>query len=260
VAPRVAFFGPVALALTGCGAGVPLLVPARALPKGVVAAAAGLSGNVPLGSMANDLNVARNEAATSPGIPGDASYAKGALVAAAATPGLAPVVAARVGVGGRWEGGITYTGRAARIDMRRSFDFGAYSFSAGAGLDVPFYGTGVGSELPNVDLSFLHGYGADVPLLFGWQSDAGLYKLWVGARAGFEYDAISALTSESVPSVSATRYYGGGLAGIAAGFRHLHVALEIDFAYQTITGSFNGTEVTVSGLSAAPAGAMWVTF
>ncbi|MGH7282513.1 MAG: hypothetical protein ACRELY_13385, partial [Polyangiaceae bacterium] len=103
------------LLLSGCGGGVPLLYPARALPKGDVRGAAGLSAEAPVGSLASNLNAARNDAAANSGLPppqGDTTYAKGALVAAAVAPGLAPFVAARVGVGGGIEGGIAYTGRA----------------------------------------------------------------------------------------------------------------------------------------------------
>jgi hypothetical protein len=260
--------GPALVA--GCGGGVPLLYPARALPRGEVRATGGVTTNIPLGSLTNDLNAARSEAAATngPGAPGaDSTYAKGALVSAAVTPGFSPVVAARVGIGWRAEGGITYTGRAARIDVRRSFDWGAESLSIGLGMTAAFYGTDTGGQLPQVDLGSLHGYGADVPVLFGWESTGGFYMLWAGVRGGWEHDAISTLTSEPFPSVpgdaielSANRFYGGALVGIAAGFRHIHVALELDAAYQTITGWYDANHATVSGFSAAPAGALWFTF
>jgi hypothetical protein len=237
-----------------------------------VRATGGVSANVPLGGAASAITSAKNDAVGNPTpAPGtDATLAKGALVLAAVTPGIAPVVAARVGVGARFEGGITYTGRAARIDMRRSFDYGKTSLSVGAGMTAVFYDSHVTSEqaqLASVDLSSLHGYGADVPILIGWESRAGVYMAWVGARAGWEHDAISTLTSEPVPmlpgepiGLSANRFYGAAVAGVAGGFRHVHVALELDLAYQTIRGTFNANEVTVSGLSAAPAGAVWWTF
>jgi hypothetical protein len=248
------------------------LHPARTLGTGEVRAAAGMSANIALGSAADDLRAAREIAAKNPDVPGspgsNAAYAKGALVSAAVGPGLAPFVAARVGVGDRYEGGITYTGRAARIDMRRSFDSGGFSLSLGAGVTGVFYGSQEGSSLPAVDLSELHGYGADVPVLVGWQSDAGLYILWTGLRAGWEHDAIGSLTSEpkssalGSPSIglSAERFYGAGVLGIATGFRHVHVAIELDLAYQSVTGDFNATHVNVHGVTLAPASALWWNF
>jgi len=84
---------------------------------------------------------------------------------------------------------------------------------------------------------------------------------------GWEHDEISTLTSEPRPdlpggpiNLSATRFYGGAVAGIAGGFRHVHAAVEVDLAYQTISGTFNATQVTVTGLSVAPACAAWWSF
>ena len=125
-----------------------------------------------------------------------------------------------------------------------------------------------GSELTNVDLGSRQGYGSDIPLLAGWQSDAGIYQLWFGARGGFEHVSVEQLTSEpksvtlGVPPVSldANRFYGGAVAGLAIGFKHVHVALEGSVAYQVAKGSYNQTNATVQGITIAPATALWWTF
>jgi hypothetical protein len=255
-----------------CGGGVPLMHPARTLPRGEVRGAAGISAEVPVGSIQSSLQSARNDAAGLGSLPpnvGDVTYARGALVAASVAPGLAPFASARVGVGWTSEGGISYTGRAVRIDMRKSYDLSeATSVSLGAGLTVPFYGQQYGAALPNVDLSSLHGYGGDVPLLIGWESSGGIYKVWGGFRGGFEYDAIGNVSTEpkAIPlgvqpiSLSGTRWFGAGVVGFAVGFRHLHVAFELDTAYLTIEGVYNQTNVRVYGLSLAPATALWWQF
>lgn len=254
----------------GCGGGVPLLYPARALATGDVRAMAGMSGNVAVGSLASDVSAARAEAGANSSMllpPGsDPTYAKGALVLAAVAPGVAPFVSARVGIGDRFEGGIAYTGRAAHIDVRRSFDWDDVSLSVGLGLEMPIYGNPDTTTLPQIDLSAVHGYGADVPVLIGWQSAARIYMVWAGVRGGWDYTDISAVSTEPssvLPGpldLSADRFYGGGVVGMAAGFRHVHVALELDAAYQTVQGTFNATSVTVQGFSLAPAGAVWWTF
>src|SRR5580700_1633007 len=128
----------VALAATGCGGGTPLLHPARALSGGDVRAAGGISGNFVPGGLGTALNAARAESPV-PGssgavtLPTDATYAKGALIAAVVAPGLAPFASARVGLGSQFEVGLTYTGRAARLDLRHSFDYGNVSLSLGGG-------------------------------------------------------------------------------------------------------------------------------
>lgn len=258
--------------LLGCAGGSPLLHPARTLPTGEVRAATGFSANIATGALASSLNAARSEAVTNPNVPGlpgtDESYARGALVAAAVAPGLAPFVAARVGTGQRYEGGISYSGRGARIDMRRSYDRDAFSLSIGVGGSFLFYGRQFGDPLPNVDLGQLRGYGLDVPILAGWESAAGIYQLWIGVRGGGEHVSIEELRSEpkspglGTPpiSLSATRYHAGGLVGFAIGFRHVHIALELDVAYQHLDGSYNSTQASVDGVALVPASAIWWTF
>ncbi len=257
--------------LAACAGGAPLLHSARALDPGDVAAAAGFSANVATGALGSSLAGARTEAAasTSAGTTTvDATYARGALVAAAVAPGLAPFVAARVGLGAGAEGGITYTGRGARIDMRETWTSGAISYSAGAGGTGYLYDHDADSPLPNVDLGELHGWGFDVPLLVSWRASGGLYEAWAGARGGYDSVSISSLTS--VPgagdfgnapyALSGTRVWGGGLVGAAMGFRHVHVAIELDAAWQHVSGSFNGTSTSVDGLALTPGSALWITF
>jgi hypothetical protein len=265
-------FALLALLLAGCGGGAPLLHPARTLAAGDIRAASGVSANVAAGSLGDDLRVAKDAATRDPSVPGapgsNAAYAKGALVAAALAPGLAPFVGARVGVGNQYEGGIAHTGRAVRADMRRSFDDGKVSFSAGLGLSAALYGRQQGSDLPNVDLAALHGYGFDIPLLIGWESNGGIYKVWGGGRGGFERDVVESLRSEPKPvslgpvpiHLDANRYWGGAVVGLATGFNHVHVAIELSAAYQVVTGNYNENHVTVRGITLAPATALWWSF
>jgi hypothetical protein len=238
-----------------------------------VRVAAGFSANIATAGLSDALHGAQAEAAAVPpagaNAPNDVAYARGALVAAAVGPGIAPYVGARVGVGSQFEGGLSYTGRAMRADLRRSFDLGEHwSLSLGAGGTAALYGHQDAGALPDVDLGQLHGWGADVPVLLGYESDAGLYMVWVGARAGWEHVDVSEVRSEpkdvtlGTPPVglSATRLWGGGLLGLAVGFRHVHVAMELDAAYTSITGEYNQTHASVSGVSLAPATALWWRF
>jgi len=272
IALRTVTLGACAALVTGCGGGAPLLHPARTLPVGDIRVASGVSANVAAGSLGDDLRVAKDVATKDPTVPGapgtNPAYAKGALVAAAIAPGLAPFIGARVGVGNQYEGGLAYTGRAVRADLRRSFDSGNVSFSAGLGLSAALYGRQAGSDLPNVDLGALHGYGFDIPLLIGWESSGGIYKVWGGGRGGFERDVVESLTSEPKPvalgpqpiHLDADRFWGGAVAGIATGFNHVHVALELSAAYQVVNGNYNDNHVTVRGVTLAPATALWWSF
>ena len=234
---------------------------------GEVRASGGFSANVAVGSFASALRNAESDPYS--GTAADATFAKGALVAASVGPGLAPLVGARVGIGWQSEGGLAYTGRAIRADLRRSFDLSRHwSVSIGAGGTAALYGHQDGSDLPDVSMNQLHGWGADVPLLVGYQSDGDLYSVWLGARGGGEHVDISDVTSEpktvtlgSPPvSLSATRYWGGGLLGFAVGFRHVHVAFELDVSYATVSGQYDSTQATVAGVTLAPASSLWWQF
>jgi hypothetical protein len=271
--PAYALVACAAATLVGCAGGGPLLHPAHTLPKGEVRVAAGLSADAIGGQAASSLVAAKNEVAADVNgtVLNDPTFVKGALVAAAIGPGIAPFAGARVGLGYDFEGGLAYTGRSARGDVRRAFTFGednAWAVSIGVGGSAVLYGRLQGSTLPGVDLSDLKGYGVDVPLLMGYRSTGGLYMVWFGVRGGWEHDAIAEVTSETkavtlgVPPVGLTadRYWGGGVLGAATGFRHVHVALELDAQVEYVTGQFGGTSSSVTGAAIVPSTAVWFEF
>jgi len=171
-------------------------------------------------------------------------------------------------VGAQVEGGLAYTGRSIRADVRRSFDLSPrWALSVGAGGSAALYGHQDGVVLPDVDLGELHGWGADVPVLVGYRSEGDLYMLWLGVRGGWEHVDISEVSSDNgitlgqAPvSLSATRFWGGALVGFAVGFRHVHVGVELDASYASVSGDYDDTHVQVSGITLAPATALWWRF
>ena len=92
--------------------------------------------------------------------------------------------------------------------------------------------------------------------------------LWLGARGGWQHVDVDNLTSEpgsaqlGAPpiSLSATQFWGGGVLGAAVGFRHVHVAMELDASYASVSGDYNETHAHVAGVSLAPAAAFWWSF
>jgi len=263
---------------TGCGGATPLLHPAHVLAPGEIRAEAGIAARAVVGNLGDSLRNATNEAANAKAQGQDPcatscsnTYAQGALVAAAMAPDLSPVAGARVGVGAEFEGGIMYTGRGARIDLRRAFAIGkrptAWALSIGLGADFAFLGR-QGASLPDVDNANLFGVGGDLPVLLGWKSAAGLYYVWLGARFGYEHDTIQPRNTEPLPQgatnpgpqLQGDRFAVGGLLGLAIGFRHVHVALELEADYAAVTGTFGGTTGKVDGLSLTPATALWWDF
>ena len=250
-----------------CGGASPLLHPAHVLPSGEVRALTGIAAQAAVAGLADDVARAYELASRDPTLPGapgsNADYAKGVLVAAALAPGLSPVVGARVGIGHTLEGGVTYTGRGARLDLRRAFQNKSTALSVGAGLNTAFLGRPPNAALPGVALASAQSYGLDVPVIVGWRSEASLYQAWAGVRAGYARVLIGPVSTETVATpttnaLSADHLYVGGLAGVAIGLGHVHVALELDATWAAVSGTFNGTNAAVSGLVLAPAsGIMW---
>jgi hypothetical protein len=239
-----------------------LLHGAHSLDPGKMTAGAGFSGTFDNGGAA----AAVREARAMTGSPdGRIAAARGNAVIAAIAPSVAPWVSTRVGLPASNEAGLTYTGRVARLDVRHAFEDGALALSIGAGASVILAGHEQDGAAPGTELQLgLGSMGADVPVLFGWRSDAGIVTLWAGPRGGFERltgDAtIGPRDSPVSGNLDLRHWYAGGVIGIGIGFRHLHGALELDTCYQIVDGSVAGIDVHVSGVTLAPAAALIATF
>lgn len=239
----------LAAALGGCAGGGPLLHPAHTLRDGQASFAAGASGQIAV----------RDAVGT-----GDDDQRR--LQEYTVAPGVAPFVAGRLGIAGDNEAGVTYTGRAVRLDARHAFDLGgpALSFGLGGSLIVP--------QRPgrDDDENRLYGGGFDVPILIGVRTRSDLYALWAGPRVGFQLiggDTAPPFAGEdpNQPSpqardVDGKHIYTGLVFGLRAGFRHLHVALEIDANYHHAWGTLGDQERTLHQVSITPAGAVVLSF
>jgi hypothetical protein len=101
--------------------------------------------------------------------------------------------------------------------------------------------------------------------LVGYESDGGLYAAWLGVRGGwdevFADDVRRDASAPTIPgpaiSLSARRLWAGGLLGLAVGFRHVHVAMELDVGYAGVTGDIGSIHVDLGGLTVCPASAVW---
>jgi hypothetical protein len=225
-------------------------------------------------------------------LPGDPEQqlVEGAVAQGVLAPGVAPWVSARAGLGGGNEAGLTYTGRTARIDARHAFGDPSLALSVGVGASAvlthlegdrqpPAAETAEykGRIVSTPDDFVPSGWGIDVPILVGWRSSASVVEAWAGARGGVERDTgnlflnvapgADASGPPPLPPVEmrATRWYGGGLVGMAVGIKPLWIALELDVAYQKVNGGVtfpadaqdpHERSVRVDGLTVAPSGAL----
>jgi hypothetical protein len=243
----------LALVCCGCGGGAPLLHPAHTLHPGDVTMGAGMSGRVAL-------------------LPADVPAGEDAEQALAGAtsledltvaPAIAPWVSARIGLDETNEGGLTYTGRAVRLDARHAFSLGTPTLSVGLGASA------ISARRPGNspdDRSVLGG-GLDVPVIIGVTSTADIYSLWGGVRGGFELFRGGIASSAGAPGadpiveeLSGRHFFAGFVAGLRVGFRHVHVGLEIDGAYHIASGSIGDRAVRIEQLSLTPGGALIVSF
>jgi hypothetical protein len=252
LALRAALLGVAGSLLLACGGGAPLLHPAHVLPPGSVSVGAGLSGQLALKPLPAETSQPFAQPLQNLGV----------------TPGVAPWLSARMGFESGNEGGLTWSGRALRLDVRHAFELGPkLALSLGLG------GSAVIAHRPgDQDGSSVFGGGGDVPLLFGYRSAGDVLSLWIGPRGGFELlSGQFQLGETGFYKAQGRHFYGTMVAGLRVGFRHVHVAVELDGGYHAVTGTFTGTNAvgTTSGPATStnvqqwtltPAGALEITF
>ena len=255
-------------ALSGCGGGVPLLHPAHALPAGSTAFAVGVSDRFALGDAQRALDEAQQRMPGAPPgnapAPADLRAARGALVALAEGPALAPYAAARVGIPGTNEAGLSYSGQALRGDFRHAFEWGASALSVGLGVSGRGFGQNT-PELPSIDLSRAHALGVDLPILAGYHTDADLIAVWAGMRASLDHWSGSvSLDSGAGYELDANRLAIGPVFGMSLGLPPFWVSAELALDYGHVTGQLDRPgsryDAQIDGWSARPAGALVAKF
>lgn len=235
---------------TGCAGGAALMHPAHTLPTGAVTFGAGASEHFVIGDADHAVNeaiLARTSAV--PSRTANDDFVRGAIAWSLLSPGLAPWVGARVGVGSDVEAGLTYTGRAARLDGRYAFETDTTALSLGLGLSSrllhPQEDTQSTGEIPDLNDGGVAGVGFDVPVIVGWRSSAQVVQVYGGARGGFEslfgtYLLAGTTDDEDVEAdLQAQRWFVGGLAGLIVGVAPVWVGIELDAAYHRGSGDLS---------------------
>lgn len=281
----------IALTASACGGAAPLLHPAHTLPPNQVTFGAGVSAQVAALGAAEAIDAARTSAPAQaqPATPEDErAYFDGALTHVLVAPGVAPWIGARAGVGYDSDAGLTYSGRAVRVDGRHALAHGDLALSAGVGFtgiltrpgsDPPIDETG-GAEparsadggIGGLDAGAVSGWGVDVPVIAGWRSAGDIARVWLGPRGGYEQlsgevrlQLEPSTRNVLVGPVEGRRWHVGGLLGLAFGFEPVWVAIEVQGSFQWIEGHLEAESTTgarvehdadVRGLTVSPAGAL----
>ena len=235
--------------------------PAHTLPTGNVVFGAGASQNFVVGNADRQVEEAREAISENPGAavtPGttrsveerNAEVLEGAIAYSLMTPGLAPWVGGRVGVGYDFEAGLTYTGRSARLDGRYAFETDSTALSIGLGLSGrllhPEQNAAQTGEVPLVNDGGIAGVGFDVPVIVGWRSSADVVQAYGGVRGGYEtlfgtylVTSVDTDATRGEADVRAGRSFFGGLLGMIIGVRPVWVGFELDATYHYGRGTVN---------------------
>jgi hypothetical protein len=99
------------------------------------------------------------------------------------------------------------------------------------------------------------GWGADVPVIIGYEAVNGFLDVWAGARVGFERldgHVIAPGVEPTVPRIEAEgqHWWGGALAGFSLGVPPLWLRFELAVASHRVTGQLTG-ETNEAGMSPA---------
>jgi hypothetical protein len=224
--------------------------------------------------------IVRAEADTDPGRDADASnqWLRAAYLKAAVAPGVSPWIGARAGLGDGNEGSIVYSGRNLRVGARHAWRWDEYALSLGGGIASVM---GRRDNQPETEADGLpagrvewpaRGFGLDLPLSFGWSSQAELLQAWVGLRGGFEalYGDLPFTSGGDgqLAEAQATHWQSGGFLGLSVGVSPVWVRAEFNATWHKVGARAtlpNGVSSETlrddfSGFSLAPAGAILVQF
>ncbi len=269
-------------ALAACSAASPTLVEPRLVRAGDVRLQAGAGAIAPIAGDKGALAEARRTLEAPP--PPDPSSPAGAddprregavlpglAVALAARPGVAPVLRATTGITRGFEGTVRYSGRDVGAGVRamlfesRTEDAGATTLSIGLDGRALLRNRPEDGQLTGVVTDDVRGFGGAVPVVLGWQSDAGLVVGYVATTVGFDrVQGRVALTAFEDPAparaLDVARWWATGTLGLGVGFRRVRVVVELGVQRDWLRVDSEGARADVRLWSLAPAFAVMSTF
>jgi hypothetical protein len=275
-----------ALAALGCGAGSPLLHPVHPLAPGELAGSSGVSAHFAPAEAQRAID-RTSQLSVDDRAQDEQTAVDGALAQTLSAPGLAPWLSLRTGLVDTAEGGLSYTGRRARADVRYAYVLDQTALSVGGGATgiMPAIGADPPtsacdepdycpdpivddsySEIPGVDTGSTSGWGLDLPLLVGWRSDPSLFAFWTGVRARFERISgeIRYETGAGPRTANAEgdRWVFQGVVGFSIGIKPIWALFELSPAYERLSGNVKLESGVVGsrleGFSFSPAIALMV--
>ncbi|MFK7985472.1 MAG: hypothetical protein AB8I08_05535 [Sandaracinaceae bacterium] len=205
----------------GCAPALPTLSGGRTTPNNRTDLALGGAVRVPVGDLV-----------AQPGVEADR------LLAASASGGAVPVAMVRRGVSPDVDLGVETAGTTLRLSARGRVRLGMFNLVAGL---VPHVGL--------VDDPIEAGrLGVSIPVVLSLDV-LSVAEAWLGVRGTLEH----AFGELEGAALTVTGVRGGGVLGLAVGFRRFHVLLELGIDYERWFGALGDTEIEREGVVLTPA-------
>lgn len=211
---------------SGCAPSLPSFAGSRTTPADRTDVLLGMAARVPTGDLASD-----------------------ASLALAGPGGLAPAGVVRVGVSPEVDVGMVVSGASGRLEAR----YGTRLGQLRAHIGVAGFG---GYAVTDPDANGAQGSGwragGFVPLTLAFDV-AGILEAWIGARLAFERVEGDLGPSALGARTDAWGLRGGGVIGLALGFRRVHVLAELAVDGEHWSGHVGTTSFERAGVSLTPA-------
>jgi hypothetical protein len=233
---------PLLVATIGCAPTLSSFQPAHVAPQGHVSVQAGIDGSAPVGTIIKSIDAARTlaSAARSRTL---SDPERRQLVEAGANLALDPP--AIVGhIGGDyvpftdWELGLRWSPGSWRVGARHQFlhqERHGVDLTAGVGVSRFTYEFPVSNVVDVLQLDDFERWSVDVPIALG--KHGSWYRIWGGPRLLFskfstalrlDLPAAGGMGAETVlASVDGRATFVGGQGGVALGYRHLFLGVEL---------------------------------
>jgi hypothetical protein len=245
------------VALHGCAPPLSTFQTARIAPKGTWAAAVGLEGSVPLGTLGDIVDSGENLGVRASHGETLSSNEKWQVFGAGMQLLLGPpsvgyhFMAAYVPVD-RVEVSLRYAGSALRLAGRYQVlyrETAPFDMAIGLGIARFSYGVPMGSYIPVLKVDSFSRWQIDVPWLIGTQNR--WFRAWTGPRflatffdAGLRFETSSQTVGASM---SGSAFFVGGQGGLGVGYRWLFVAFEL-----TVAEMLGGAQTRAPGIADSP--------
>jgi hypothetical protein len=227
-----------------------------------------MSAELPLGTMRQkirrDHSAVTTAATPDRTLDAQAPALESAVLDAALGPGIAPWIAARLGLGWHSETQLSYTGRRLRLGARRAIELQDHLW-ASAGLGGSSLHAEPAQGETHLRAEAMSGWGVDLPVVVGWQSRGQVVAVWGGLVAGF--DRLGGHLAPGAEELTLERAYGGGLFGFSVGVEPVRARAELAANYsdgrartQLQQGRETDAKIRLTGFSIAPAVALAVEF